>query len=426
MENSVDGNAEARRKARVKARWEILRQALTGEVPLPKTHPPSNGSDRGYHTHSMNAFPGFQVLDRTVLSPPPPRSEIFGNDDNVSHEVVEYRYTSRDGAPQVQFKAREVALQQQSATMKSRLEELLSHRTHGVDNTGNVRVWDSEGVLAVFLLSTILDEDPSCDTEALIETRNALRDMITAHGDRDHPTVEECNVLELGCGQAGLAGLALASLGSASGGSTRAKRMNIMLTDGHPKCIANNRACADMIAKGGDTVRAEILLWDSSPNGKLACANINQVASDNHNSVASKSQSLVGDGSFDICLASDCVHFQDFHDGLLLTIARTLSVNGIALLCQPARGASLENFMSLVDFVNGRGGGVLLDMTLIEEFVPKVSSLHAGLVSNTNDDSTYDPDRHRPLLLVMRKMRILDEVVDGSSVQLLKLKTALT
>lgn len=404
MENNVDGDAEARRKARVKARWEILRQALTGEVPLPNT-PRSR-----YHTHSMNAFPGFRVLDRTVLpAPPPPRSE-FGNDDDAqeSHEVVAYSYTSQDGSSQVQFKAREVLQQQKSATMKSRMEELLSHRTHGVDNTGNVRVWDAEGVLAVFLLSTILDK--SCDAEALIETRSTLRDMIAAHGD--DPTVEECNVLELGCGQAGLAGLALASLGSASGGSTRAKRMNIMLTDRHPKCVANNRACADMLAKGEDTVRAEMLLWDSSPNGELACATINQIASEN-----SKTHSLVGDGIFDVCLASDCVHFQDFHDGLLLTVARTLRVNGIALLCQPARGASLENFMSLVEFVNGRGGGVLLEMTLIEEFVSKVSSLHAELVSNTNEHSTYDPDRHRPLLLTLRKKRILDEVVDGSLVQ---------
>ena len=136
----------------------------------------------------------------------------------------------------------------------------------------------------------------------------------------------------------------------------------------------------------------------------------------------------VDEGAYHLVLASDCVHFQQSHDGLLTTIARTLAVGGIALLCQPRRGDSLKNFMALVDAVNG--GRPLFRVTLLENFSPKVSSMHSSLVlgddsQNSSDSAAlrqlasaqYDPDRHRPLLLALRKMRSYDEDVDGEMVR---------
>ena len=63
--------------------------------------------------------------------------------------------------------AKEKNQQTNNETIQSRVEALMSHRNYGVDNTGNVRVWDAEGTLSGFLLSVVLDEHDCilCDTE---------------------------------------------------------------------------------------------------------------------------------------------------------------------------------------------------------------------------------------------------------------------
>ncbi|CAN0464976.1 unnamed protein product, partial [Ascophyllum nodosum] len=61
------------------------------------------------------------------------------------------------------------------------LAQLFSHRVHGVDNTGNVRVWPSEQVLLHALLTGPLA-----------------------------PSLRGARVLELGAGKCGLAGLGVA------------------------------------------------------------------------------------------------------------------------------------------------------------------------------------------------------------------------
>ena len=168
------------------------------------------------------------------------------------------------------------------------------------------------------------------------------------------------------------------------------------------------------------------LLWDSNEKGAEACCQINNLVSDTH----------APDGAqYHLCLASDCVHFQEFHDGLLNTIARTLAIDGIALLCQPERDPSLRNFMTLVGAVNAGGAidnepmesakqvseetearrGSLFEMTLFEDFNAKVSKMHNRLLLEANKATNrYDPNRHRPLLLSLRKLRPYIEEVDGA------------
>ena len=160
-------------------------------------------------------------------------------------------------------------------------------------------------------------------------------------------------------------------------------------------------------------VEANLLLWDSSSKGADACGQINNIVKGTVTSNAT-----VDGGQYQICLASDCVHFQDFHDGLLLTIARTLAVNGVALLCQPRRGTSLQNFMTLVDAVNDSNDDQLFEMTLFEDFYPKVSDMHTSLLLEaeegaSNKNRIYDPNWHRPLLLVLQKLRPYSEEIDG-------------
>jgi len=441
-----DGGIDAtdiQKKERVKARWGLLRQALLGNDTTNCNTSNKNDKGRFSNEHSMNSFPGFKVLDRTIL----PRSSSNDENNNVDDnwDIVQYSYTTSNGHT-IQFKTREAKEQQptneQKSTIQSRVEALLSHRTHGVDNTGNVRVWDAEGILAGFLLSamlncegdkdTVLELDEQTDAQ-LADLRNSLHSILNIEdGSTEDQTT--CNVLELGAGQAGLAGLALASAASSARDSnTTTKPLHVVLTDGHPKCVENNKVCAKMLSECSDSRAAQsidthLLLWDSSSKGRDACHEINSLIK--REALQKKN---TDEGQYHICLASDAIHFQEFHDGLLLTIARTLAVNGIALLCQPRRGTSLQNFMTLVETVNEKAmqqtddttnqsaiNGPLFQMILYEHFYPKVSNMHKSLIlqgeatkDNKQCSARYNPNWHQPLLLVLQKIRPYSEETDG-------------
>jgi hypothetical protein len=89
------------------------------------------------------------------------------------------------------------------------LNGLLSNRLHGIDNTGNVCVWASESVLLYTLL-----HNPMV--------------LGSLHGAR---------VLELGGGMTALSGLGVAVM---------APCREVVLTDGHPDCVANQKVCLQM------------------------------------------------------------------------------------------------------------------------------------------------------------------------------------
>ncbi|KAL7494925.1 hypothetical protein ACHAWT_004552 [Skeletonema menzelii] len=421
-----DGLAAAKKKERVKARWSLLRETLMGSKSFAATS-----------KHSMNSFAGFQVLDRKFIEDSGELSDLFARCPNLdegqdggalsSWDFVQNSYTCKEGR-KIQFITREVKrLHQQSeqqltsqSSMKSRVEALLSHRNHGVDNTGNVRVWDAEATLAGFLLSVLLCEEfddlgyyyqETSEISKIIGLRSRIKNALFAHGEciSTDGCAETCNVLELGAGQAGLAGLGLASATNSFDGL---KPLKLVLTDGHPKCVENNRVCSSTIMpkrKDAVSIDSQLLLWDSSANGAEECERIV-----NECRKSSSLEESSDEGLFHLCLASDCVHFQEFHDGMFVTIARTLAVGGIALLCQPRRGSSLSNFMTLIDAVNSAsassGDVPLFQMDLMEDFHPKVSKVHRSIATTS---TCYDPNWHRPMLLVMTKLRSFDEDIDG-------------
>ena len=425
-QDGPDVLAAAKRKERVKARWSLLREALIG----------SQSSAAAKNKHSMNSFAGFQVLDRTVIQDTDEYSDLLAKCHNVdegqdgeessSWDFVQNSYTCKQGG-KIQFVTREVKQSQQECTsqssMKSRVEALLSHRNHGVDNTGNVRVWDAEATLAGFLLSVLLSEEFDNDSETdqetseltkVLDLRSRIKTALFANEESICANVgqETCNILELGAGQAGLAGLAVAS---ATASLDNMKLLQLVLTDGHPKCVENNRVCSTLMPERKDVnIDSQLLLWDSSAKGAEECQRIikeyHKQSSLDHSS---------DEGLFHICLASDCVHFQEFHTGLFATIARTLTVGGVALLCQPKRGSSLANFMVLIDAVNeaSTSNGSLFHVEMIEDFHLKVSKMHRSLESTNATSTSYNPDWHRPLLLVMTKLRSFDEDVDGELAQ---------
>ena len=464
--NCADEAANAERQARVKARWGLLRQALLGGGAKDRDSTKvGGGCTNNTEQHSMHSFPGFQVLDRTILSHDDGAAVrvVINNDaailsnecdsDSDTWDIVQYTYTSTNTGHKVQFHTREAATKQheKSTTIQSRMEALLSHRNYGVDNTGNVRVWDAEGTLGGFLLSLVMDYDDGVketeeDDEQLLDLKKVLRStLLTTYSTRQETTLSTCNLLELGSGQAGLCGLAMATASSSDNcNQTDSNKMimkplHIVLTDGHPKCVKNNEVCTKLLPQSCKAiVETHMLLWDSSSfKGANACHQINKlVQSASLSSTAKVDTTTDDEGQYHLCVASDCVHFQEFHDGLLTTIARTLAVNGIALLCQPTRGTSLQNFMDLVHAVNDTTtsqlttatnetsiDGPLFLMTLYEDFHPKVSEMHRSLLSKATDgtknttsqcsSSRYNPNWHRPLLLVLQKLRTFNEEIDG-------------
>ena len=135
---------ETHKKQRVKARWALLFKALNGSAST------DDGDNNGGDSYSMNSFPGFGVLQRTVVNDNDEecnRYQSYAIADEIGEwNIISNSYTTVDGST-IQFYTREV--KKQSHQMKK--EALFSHRKYGVDNTGNVRVWDAESTLAGFL-----------------------------------------------------------------------------------------------------------------------------------------------------------------------------------------------------------------------------------------------------------------------------------
>jgi hypothetical protein len=237
-----------------------------------------------------------------------------------------------------------------------RLKDLVSHHHHGgVDNTGNVCVWDSEKTLAWALLREA-SEATAVDV-----------------------------VNEVGAGMAGLGGLALAA-----GGGVRSR---VRLTDGHASCVFNNQvslrltAAFHTIRTGrplGPAVECQQLLWscssleDNDPNHFVPGA--------------------------DWTLASDCTHFEDRHGDLLWTLVAGTRPGGRIWLCQPRRGRSLERFLALAELVNERAATPLV--RIHERLYRAIEQKHRAFLSSS---ASYNPDVHKPLVFVLEKLRDASE-----------------
>ena len=224
---------------------------------------------------------------------------------------------------------------------KVSVRELQSHDLNdGVDNTGQTCVWDSECTLTHCLLNK---------DAGLYKSLPILSQLSPAH-----------TVVELGVGMAGIAGLALA----------KSSNTNVLLTDGHPDAVDNNKINIQMNIFLGN-VQCERLLWS--------------VDVQIHREEA------------DLVLCSDCTHFQEHHAALMITLANLLKIDGTAVLCQPPRAKSLDRFLTLCDSMAD-----LWDIERVPE--PGLERLHQTSLLNPS----YDPNLHFPCLVVLTKRRSLE------------------
>jgi hypothetical protein len=239
------------------------------------------------------------------------------------------------------------------------LEDLVSHRTTGVDNTGNICVWDSERTLA-YLLYHHFGDLPGLNSPK--------------------------NILELGTGMAGLAAISLGLCLIQLQKKEKAEPINIILTDGHSDGVKNNsinQHLTKVFSSSKDhpyqslIVSTDVLLWTTIPQSTL-------------------------ESPQDVVLVSDCTHFQNFHAALAVTMLRSLRVGGTAIFCQPKRGNSLENFCTLLKIpqIDGLASLEWWTHSILEESHKQALQQHSDV---------YDQNLHRPKILLVTKLRELTD-----------------
>lgn len=328
----------------------------------------------------------------------------------------------------IRIRERDNNVQPGTGRVKVDLKALTSQRHYGVDNTGNTRIWDSEGTLAYCLFSP-QTLPPMLGLQEIFSLAKPLSQAVR----RNHtgPRYKSAlNVVELGAGMAGIAGLALAAIDLSD--QSEQIKMNVVITDGHPDAVLSNQINAAMThslychhkkQKGPRTTNPIImnmhskkLLWTDKIEGAHDCEMLRKMTIPFYNK-ENKNDPL---NRFQLCLVSDCVHFQEFHSALIATIARLLSIGGVCILCQPPRGKSLGNFLSLLQSLNESSATKRnkfiskknhLFQIHSQDFHPTLWELHEKYKQEM--PKMYDPDVHFPRMIILKKLREYDEVTDG-------------
>ncbi|KAJ0406193.1 hypothetical protein P43SY_000377 [Pythium insidiosum] len=243
------------------------------------------------------------------------------------------------------------------------LAEIFSHQlNNGVDNTGNIRTWPSEPILLSYLLKNDL-----------------CRQLVDAH-----PTSQRIRCCELGSGMAGVVGLGLMAHESAF-------IEEMLITDGNPGAVKNLQICIDEnVAQGVlpaarlEDLQAKLLRWDRA------------VRFDSHMYA-----------QFDLVLASDCLFFEEFHVDLASTIQQLLRPEtGRCLLLQPRRNGSMERFVAIAR------QQFALDVDVSSDFDAELQRQHETYSAQM---AHYVADVHRPILLTIRRLRVMRGSVSSSS-----------
>jgi calmodulin-lysine N-methyltransferase len=214
--------------------------------------------------------------------------------------------------------------------------------------------------------------------------------------DEPPPASLLLHVLELGAGMAGLAGMALSI--------QNPRHTRVVLTDGHPDAVRNNRvnilltqalypSCVHL------DITAQRLLWTTTTQQQ------HDDDDDNDSTIPNNTE------LFDLVLASDCTHFQEFHASLALTTAHQLRIGGVAIFLAPPRGDSLERFVALCQSLNG-----LFDVHWLkdgdDDYSETLSKLHHHHYHQNQKNGKppyYNANIHCPHLLILRKRRCVEE-----------------
>jgi len=251
------------------------------------------------------------------------------------------------------------------------LQQIRAAQEAKVDNTGNVCVWPSEEVLAFFCL----------------DNQEAFNNM---------------DVLEVGAGMSGLAGLVIARFASPK---------TVTITDGNPDCVDllkhNIEINFPSSAALSSSLVGEETVSDAVPARRALSARL--VRWDRHGRYERD--------SVDVVVGADCLFFEWCHEDLLHLLSSVLRPSGVAFLIAPSRGGSLERFVKLAQahfrvevarHFNAHISGVhtsLKERLVRQERRSRESSSPASPAASADASAansaafSYDSDLHWPILV---------------------------
>jgi hypothetical protein len=287
--------------------------------------------------------------------------------------------------PNVAVLTRERRSQRPRTTHRRLLHELTSQVHHdGIDNTGNICVWDCERTLTWAVLQS--HGFNHCPVVHPDHTTDILNDST-----RCDPFV----VLELGSGMAALAALSLAvrwsnhsqsqSPPGCSAPNDASPKMHVYITDGHDDSVFNNQVNVRLMQSAGllnhfVSVECRKLLWtiEAQSHGLPVAAHVT--------------------------LISDCTHFVEYHAELYWTAVHHTRVGGQIWMCQPHRGDSWWRFAHLIQHVNARDSMAQPLVSLVEpaDIAQHLQSRHEEF---QRESSVYNANIHRPHVFILTKLR---------------------
>jgi hypothetical protein len=295
--------------------------------------------------------------------------------------------------------------------------ELMSHiENSGIDNTGNVCIWDCSQTLAWAVLQTYLSASTSSSNVALTGSMD----------NQSNSSVNICSprsIAELGSGMAALPSLCLLARWNeyiacldTMHSSQVFPLQSVLITDGHDDCVRNNRinirlmdAVSNISTRRRPAIVCTKLVWEFNPTDNIESVENSDCDTPTDYMIQQTSVAVA-----DWTLIADCTHFEHYHRQLLWTAIRGTTVGGIIWLCQPNRGQSLQRFLMLVDSINNHVTCISMEqqpkpsmlLEIVESKYELLDQMHASFsLRNTNSTQSYDPDRHQPRIIRLHKLR---------------------
>jgi hypothetical protein len=270
---------------------------------------------------------------------------------------------------------------------RTTLQDLVRHRTTGIDNTGSVCVWDAAQTLAWYLC---------CTRHALF-----LEQTTTVNNANQLEQDQLPTVLELGAGMAALSSLMILKHLD----ERYKKKVKVVISDGQPECVENNKInCLLLESELRSRVECVLLPWSLS-------------VSDTMPSIQATAT-----------LIADCTHFDQYHGELLWTMLYHTAVGGTIYLCQPRRGKSWSMFAALMEAVNRHAAGTVTaapsPIVLVQQVALAELDVKRDAYESQSSTNGFRSDVHHPFLYRVKKLRTETENDKQSIVAAISIRNA--